>query len=86
MQRFVIALLATAIAAIASAPASFAAPNVDQLRRDNLDKNALSSEHLQLKSVDLDELRRENLDKNAVDLDQLWRENLDKNAVALSVQ
>ena len=40
----------------------------DQLRRDNLDKDA----------VDFDQLRRENLEKDAVDFDQLRRENLDR--------
>ncbi|MEM0979427.1 MAG: hypothetical protein AAGH78_04045 [Cyanobacteria bacterium P01_H01_bin.58] len=55
----------------------------DQLRRENLDKDA----------VDFDQLRRENLDKDAVsddqlegvaggvNFDQLRRENLDKDAV-----
>ena len=42
--------------------------NFDQLRRDNLDKDA----------VDFDQLRRENLEKDAVDFDQLRRENLDR--------
>jgi hypothetical protein len=56
--------------------------NFDELRRENLDKDA----------VDFDQLRRENLDKDAVsdsalegvaggvNFDQLRRENLDKDA------
>ena len=39
----------------------------DQLRRENLDKDA----------VDFDQLRRENLDKDAANFDELRRENLD---------
>lgn len=49
-------------------------PNFDQLRRENLDKDA----------VDFDVLRRENLDKGAVDFDVLRRENLEKDAVSLN--
>ncbi len=46
----------------------------DQLRRENLDKDA----------VDHDQLRRENLEKEdgKIDFDQLRRENLDKDAIA----
>ena len=46
----------------------------DQLRRENLDKDAINR----------DELRRENLEKEdgKIDFDQLRRENLDKDALA----
>ena len=49
----------------------------DQLRRENLEKDAVSHNHLELKGVDFDQLRRENLDKDTVDFDQLRRENLE---------
>jgi len=77
-----IALAFTALTAlsIAVAPAAYAAPDFDELRRENLDKDA----------VNFDELRRENLDKDAiteiqvkgVDFDELRRENLDKDMLA----
>ncbi|NEQ48326.1 MAG: hypothetical protein F6K00_34260 [Leptolyngbya sp. SIOISBB] len=80
MKRIALAVTALTIASIAvTAPASHAAVDFDELRRENLDKDA----------VDFDELRRENLDKDAVyevvaavDFDELRRENLDKDAIA----
>ena len=76
MKRIALALTALTAAAIAIAPASYAAPDFDELRQENLDKGA----------ANFDELRRENLDKDAVteiqvkgiDFDELRRENLDK--------
>jgi uncharacterized DUF497 family protein len=56
----------------------------DQLRRENLEKDAVNFDELREENrnkVDFDQLRRENLDKDAVDFDQLRRENLDKDAV-----
>ena len=74
MKRFAIALTALTIASVAVAPTTYAAVDFDQLRQENLDKDA----------VDFDQLRRENLDKDAIveiqikgiDFDQLRRENL----------
>ena len=63
----------------------------DELRRENLDKDATQVEELRrghqdgIKSVDFDKLRRENLDKDAVDFDELRRENLDKDAAGAEV-
>jgi hypothetical protein len=63
---------AAALVGGAVLPSAAAAGNkvdFDQLRRENLDKDA----------VNIDELRQENLEKgNKVDFDQLRRENLDK--------
>lgn len=58
MKRFVLALttLILSVVAIAVAPTAQAAIDFDELRRENLDKDA----------VDFDELRRENLDKDAI--------------------
>jgi uncharacterized DUF497 family protein len=57
----------------------------DQLRRENLDKDAVNLDELReenlSKGIDFDQLRRENLDKDAVDFDELRRENLDKDAM-----
>ena len=57
MKRFALALTALTISAsaIAVAPTVQAAVDFDELRRENLDKDA----------VNFDELRRENLDKDA---------------------
>jgi hypothetical protein len=69
MKRIALSLLTAAISTTAFAPIAFAAPDFDQLRRENLDKDA----------VTIDEIRRENLEKSGkVDFDQLRRENLDK--------
>ena len=54
------------------------AVDFDELRRENLDKDAVTE--IQVKGIDFDELRQENLDKGAVDFDELRRENLDKDA------
>ncbi len=72
MKRFALSILAASVAAIAIVPVAYAV-DFDQLRRENLDKDA----------VNFDRVRRENLDKsNAVDFDQLRRENLEKSAVS----
>ena len=91
MKRFALTLLTTAIASTAIAPIAFAAPDFDQLRRENLDKDAVGIEQRRghqegLKFEKLDELRRENLDKDAVNIDQLRRENLEKDAVTYPAQ
>ena len=98
MKRFAIALTALTVSAstIAIAPAAYAVTDFDQLRRENLDKDAVNFDELrrenldkdaiaevQLKAISFDELRRENLDKDAVNFDELRRENLDKDAVSL---
>ena len=80
MKRIALALTALTAVTIAIAPASYAAPGFDELRRENLDKDAVYE--VLVKGVDFDELRRENLDKDAVDFDELRRENLEKDAVA----
>ncbi|MGD1859707.1 MAG: hypothetical protein ACFB0E_07030 [Leptolyngbyaceae cyanobacterium] len=80
MKRIAFALTALTAVSMAIAPASYAAVDFDELRRENLDKDA----------VNFDELRRENLDKDAVfevavkgvDFDALRRENLDKDAIS----
>lgn len=81
MQRFAMSLFTTAALVFCTSQPSPATadPNFDQLRRENLDKDAVAE--MQLKAVDFDALRRENLDKDAVDFDQLRRENLDKDGV-----
>ena len=76
MKRIALALTALTAVTIAIAPASYAAPDFDELRQENLDKDAAS----------FDQLGRENLDKDAVteiqvksiSFDELRRENLDK--------
>ena len=68
MHRTALFILTAAITATTVSPA-FAASTFHQLRRENLDKDA----------VNFDQLRSENLDK--VDFQQLRRENLDKDAV-----
>ena len=80
MKRIALALTALTAVSIAIAPASYATPDFDELRQENLDKDA----------VNFDQLRRENLDKDAVetiqvkaiDFDELRRENLEKDAIA----
>ncbi|MBE7385905.1 MAG: hypothetical protein F6J95_031520 [Leptolyngbya sp. SIO1E4] len=95
MKRIAFALTALTVASIAvSTPVSHAAVDFDELRRENLDKDAVNFDELrrenldkdavetiQVKAIDFDELRRENLDEDAVDFDELRRENLDKDAV-----
>ena len=69
MKRIALSLLTAAVSATAFAPMAFAAPDFNQLRRENLDKHATT----------IDEIRRENLEKSGkVDFDQLRQENLDK--------
>jgi uncharacterized DUF497 family protein len=66
-------------------PVAYAGVDFDQLRRENLEKDAVNFDELRQENrnkVDFDQLRRENLDKDAVDFDQLRRENLDKDAVS----
>jgi RecJ-like exonuclease len=92
MKRFNLSITALALASVAVTPFVYGTPNFaglrsntqgqtavdfDELRRENLDKDAVA--------VDFDELRRENLDKDliAVDFDELRRENLDKDSVAV---
>lgn len=87
------ALLSTA----AIAPLAHATPDFDQLRRENLDKDAIAEIQISAldfyelreddrnKGVDFDQLRRENLDKDAVDFDQLRRENLDKDPITTPI-
>jgi pentapeptide MXKDX repeat protein len=82
MKRIALALTAL-VAATAIAPVAYAGVDFDQLRRENLDKDAVDFDQLREENrnkVDFDQLRRENLDKDAVDFDQLRRENLDKDA------
>ena len=94
MKRIALALTALTAVSIAIAPASYAAPDFDELRQENLEKDAINLDELrrenlekdavrdiQVKSISFDELRQENLDKDAVDFDELRRENLDKDAV-----
>lgn len=73
MKRFALSLLTLAVAS-AVVPAASAAPDFDQLRRENLEKNAIS----------LDELREENRNKSGKydHFDELRRENLEKNAIS----
>jgi len=94
MKRIALALTTltvVSIAGLANAPATYAAPDFDELRRENLDKDAVEFDELrrenldkdavielQIKGVDLDELRRENLDKDAISVDELGQENLEK--------
>lgn len=63
MKRLALALTILTATTIAIAPATYAAPDFDQLRRENLDKDA----------VDFDQLRRENLDKDATGFDEQRR-------------
>lgn len=71
MKRFALSVLATSVAAIAIVPIAHAV-DFDQLRRENLEKDA----------VDFDRIRHENLEKsNAVDFDRLRQENLEKSTV-----
>ena len=78
MKGLTIVLLTVATLITGSAMSSQASEggkiDFDQLRRENLDKDA----------VDRDALRRENLEKEdgKIDFDQLRRENLDKDAIA----
>ena len=51
------------------------AVNFDELRRENLDKDAVYE--VLAKGIDFDELRRENLDKDATDFEE-QRRILDK--------
>ena len=93
MKRIALALTALTAVTIAVAPASHAATDFDELRRENLEKDANNFDELRqenldkdavyevvAKGIDFDELRQENLDKDAVDFDELRRENLDKDA------
>lgn len=71
MKRFALSILAASAAVIAIIPIAHAV-DFDQLRRENLEKDA----------VDFDRIRRENLEKsNAVDFDRLRQENLEKSTV-----
>jgi uncharacterized DUF497 family protein len=84
MKPIAIALTAL-VATTAIAPMASAGVDFDQLRRENLEKDAVNFDELREENrnkVDFDQLRRENLDKDAVDFDQLRRENLDKDAIA----
>jgi hypothetical protein len=58
MKRFALVLTALTMSAsaVAIAPTTQVAVDFDELRRENLDKDA----------VDFDELRRENLEKDAI--------------------
>ena len=80
MKRIALALTALTAVSIAIAPASYATPDFDELRQENLDKDAVYE--VLAKGIDFDELRRENLDKDAVDFDELRQENLEKDAIA----
>lgn len=90
MKRIALSVLSIAVAAVVISPvqAIAAGPSnrIDQLRRENLDKDAIRPEPLQVKGVDIDELRRENLDKEAIDIDKLRRENLEKEIISQSAQ
>ncbi|MGF1459278.1 MAG: hypothetical protein ACFBSG_09650 [Leptolyngbyaceae cyanobacterium] len=57
------ALVLSLTGGLINAPAVFAATDFDQLRRENLDKDA----------VNFDQLRRENLDKDATDYNEQRR-------------
>ena len=85
-----LAIVLTAILSTAAiAPVAYATPDFDQLRRENLEKDAVNFDQLREenlnKGIDFDQLRRENLDKDAVDFDQLRRENLDKDAITTPI-
>lgn len=71
-QPIALALTALTTVSIAIAPASYAVVDVDELRQENLDKDA----------ANFDELRQENLEKDAVDFEELRQENLEKDAIA----
>jgi len=69
MKRIAISIFTTTLAAFTFSPAVSAAPDFDQLRRENLDKDAITLEQQTLdksSKVDFDQLRQENLDKDAV--------------------
>jgi len=68
MKRMALALTALTAVTIALAPASYAAPDFDELRQENLDKGA----------VNFDELRRENLEKDAAEPGAPWYEKLEE--------
>ena len=90
MKRIAFSVLSIAVSAVVISPvqAIAAEPSnrIDQLRRENLDKNAAPLESLQIKGIGIDELRRENLDKEAIDIDKLRRENLEKNAISVGLK
>ncbi|MEM9504647.1 MAG: hypothetical protein AAGA01_11900, partial [Cyanobacteria bacterium P01_E01_bin.43] len=84
MKRIALALTALTAVTLAIAPASYAAVDFDELRQENLEKDAASFDQLrrenlekdaiteiQVKTIRFDDLRRENLDKDAVDFDEL---------------
>ena len=87
MKRIAFSVLSIAVSAVVISPvqAIAAEPSnrIDQLRRENLEKNAIS---VGLKGIDIDELRRENLDKEAIDIDKLRRENLEKDAINVGLK
>ena len=70
MKRFATVFAVLALVAGAISPAAYGV-DFDELRRENLDKDATTHEELRrghldgMKAVDFDELRRENLDKDA---------------------
>ncbi|MEL6382484.1 MAG: hypothetical protein AAFQ89_08420 [Cyanobacteria bacterium J06626_18] len=99
MKKIALSLAMTAALAVCAAtPSDAVEPNrFDQLRRENLDKDAVDFDALRRENLnksaiaaqvkgysgdnDFDQLRRENRDKNAVNFDALRRENLNKSAV-----
>lgn len=66
MKRIALALTSLTALSIAVAPAAYATSNFDELRRENLDKDA----------INFDQLRRENLEKDADSSDTVRFENL----------
>ena len=88
MKYLAMSLFTTAVLVICAPMSSTAGEPVDfdQLRRENLDKDAVSfSQFSQDKAddgkVDFDKLRRENLDKDAVDFNQLSQAKADDGKV-----
>lgn len=84
MKRFPFAATVAALLTTAVVPTAYAV-DFDELRRENLDKDAKYEELRRgyregVKAVDFDQLRRENRDQDAIDFDDLRRHNLDKDA------
>jgi len=76
-QTIAISLLTAASIGVVAAPAAYADKvDFDQLRQENLDKDA----------TNFDILRQQNLQKSGkIDFDQLRQENLDKDAATFDI-
>ncbi|ASC74170.1 hypothetical protein XM38_051450 [Halomicronema hongdechloris C2206] len=77
-QTIALSLLTVAALGVVAAPAAYAEKvDFDELREENLDKDAVNFDILRQRNleksekVDFDELREENLDKDAVNFDIL---------------